>query len=559
MAINKVFETQLGFSVYNNAGFLSGPSAPGGDAGVQDSMVTGSLYLRTTNPPSLYQKITNVGSSSDWVVVPAPDSTNTINLVSDVIATNKNIYARHFYAGPAGGYHIYDINGSPTPVEIFNILPDGQPADNIRFNVGTLTPSMTALTIATATGAFVFYGSVSNNSALILGNIIRLSTSSSANDWSPTGLVVNGRTAANTIIVNATANISMTGLEAAQVDGTQLYIYNTSSTNTLTLAEDFFSSSLAKNRFLNPTIINPKDGALLIYDENQELWIIFYLNQGSDVQIFTTSGANTWTKPPKASVISVCLIGGGGGGGSGRRGDAGTLRRGGGGGGGGGISEKTFPASAIAQTVTVTVGAGGTGGAARTTANTNGLSGGSGNNTSFGNNLVAYGGLGGAGGTNNGVDVTPTYISYGLLSNGCVSQFSSIDGTTIVSVGSPALYGGANGGAGGTIGTGNTPQSGVNGTSSPLLANITPAGGTGGGSSTSSTAAITGGAGSSANITIPGSGGGGGGANSSTGLGGNGGNGTRGSGGGGGGASTSGNSGAGGNGGVGTAIVITYR
>jgi hypothetical protein len=98
----------------------------------------------------------------------------------------------------------------------------------------------------------------------------------------------------------------------------------------------------------------------------------------TDVQIFTTAGSNTWTRPAWASTVFVQMIGGGAGGGSGRRVVSGTAASGGAGGGGGAYNQTTLPASSCGATETVTVGAGGAGGAAVTADNTNGNTGGNG-------------------------------------------------------------------------------------------------------------------------------------------------------------------------------------
>ena len=54
--------------------------------------------------------------------------------------------------------------------------------------------------------------------------------------------------------------------------------------------------------------------------------------QPTGVEVFTTTGANTWTRPGGAQWVEVWLVAGGGGGGSGRRGAAASERYGGGGG-----------------------------------------------------------------------------------------------------------------------------------------------------------------------------------------------------------------------------------
>jgi hypothetical protein len=124
----------------------------------------------------------------------------------------------------------------------------------------------------------------------------------------------------------------------------------------------------------------------------------------ANIQVFSSTGAATWTKPTGGQTTGrVVLVGAGGSGGSGRRGASGTARFGGAGGGGGGYAEMTFPLSAASATETVTVGAGGPSTLGAISDSTDGSAGSNGGNSSFtlGGTVVitAIGGTGGGGGT----------------------------------------------------------------------------------------------------------------------------------------------------------------
>jgi hypothetical protein len=97
----------------------------------------------------------------------------------------------------------------------------------------------------------------------------------------------------------------------------------------------------------------------------------------TDVQLFTTPGAITWTKPTVGTPqsVEIICIGGGGGGGAGGYAAAATAVGGGGGGSGGGYSRVTVPASSLGATAAGHVGAGGTGGIAQTTSGRPGANG----------------------------------------------------------------------------------------------------------------------------------------------------------------------------------------
>lgn len=115
------------------------------------------------------------------------------------------------------------------------------------------------------------------------------------------------------------------------------------------------------------------------------------LPQATDVQVFSTPGSFTWTKPTGARLVEVFTIGGGGG-------ASGGYSIIGSGGGGGALSTLVANASLFPATATVVVGAGGAGGY-----NSNpGIAGGA---SSFNGVCVAgggganYEGTGGVGGT----------------------------------------------------------------------------------------------------------------------------------------------------------------
>ena len=259
--------------------------------------------------------------------------------------------------------------------------------------------------------------------------------------------------------------------------------------------------------------------------------------QLTDIQEFTTVGTTTWIKPVGAKYVHVVMHGGGGGGGSGRlRPDSTTAAAGGGGGGGGGRVEFLLPADSIGVSVSLTIGAGGTGGAAQTVSGS-GLPGGNGDRSSF-DVFGARGGTGGGGGLTGsgpgGVSTGDT-TSFANASNRYSGNSSGGTTAAVIDAGRGGLHAGggcggpgnaasstvsrtgAAGGLGGsaalasvtvlTGGGGNGGGAGANGFAGPDAPDLYFGGGGGGGGGVSTTATVvgTGGAGG-----FPGGGGGGG-------------------------------------------------
>lgn len=272
----------------------------------------------------------------------------------------------------------------------------------------------------------------------------------------------------------------------------------------------------------------------------------------AQVDVYSTAGTFTWTKPEGAKLVDVVVISGGGGGASGRKGGTTATAPGGGGGAGGSYSARSFSAALLGATESVTVGTGGTGGAAITGTNVNGNLGQAGGNSSFGTFVQVQGG-GGAG-------IVTTSSGPAGSAASARAMFQATSGATGGTGAGPsttsATVGAGGGGAGGGL---------------PASATVGFAGGNGG---TSLSTWITGGLGTGGAISSNGnagpsvgtglplcSGGGGGGGSSFSTNGGDGGNGgLYAGGGGGGGAALDGASfsGKGGNGAQGIVIVTTY-
>jgi hypothetical protein len=253
----------------------------------------------------------------------------------------------------------------------------------------------------------------------------------------------------------------------------------------------------------------------------------------ADIQVFTTPGAYTWTKPVGAKSVHVAVISGGGGGGSGQMSAAVSPASGGGGGGAGARSFVTLSASLLGAFENGNVGSGGAGGASVTSVGL-GNNGSPGTPSNFG--LWAYADRGGNG-TGGALGVGGSAGSGGgraIFVGGTGANGSATAGGTNAGINTGAGGGGGGGGgtpgsvtagAGGTgglatsyNGSATAPAAGVNGPDVPTGTPLNASGG-GGGTASFTAPAMAGGNGG---LYGAGGGGGGGGSGFASGKGGNG-------------------------------------
>src|SRR6185295_1682844 len=246
-------------------------------------------------------------------------------------------------------------------------------------------------------------------------DVIRIITGSAAAGdchaaWmgNASGTITPGRTNTASISTATTTTVVASPGASTQRNVKNLTVHNTHATVSTTVTIEHFDGTNAETLW---------DGTLLagesVIQDEIGVWTA-YTSGGipktttfvgpADVQIFTATGANTWTKPtsftPKVVIVKLWAAGGGGGAGASLA--TAVIAKGGGGGGGGGFARESYNAADLGATVTVTIGAGGAAGTPGA-AGAAGGNGGVGGNSTFGTSLTVFGGGGGAGGAISGV------------------------------------------------------------------------------------------------------------------------------------------------------------
>lgn len=255
------------------------------------------------------------------------------------------------------------------------------------------------------------------------------------------------------------------------------------------------SQTLTNKTLTAPALGTPASGTLT---NCGGLPISGVTNLSGTVFEYTSTASDVSVPAGITGLMIDVFIGPGGGGASGRKGAAGTVRCGGGGGAGGGVIRNLWiPAALLGSTFTLTLPAGGTGGAAVTLNDHDGNPGGIPALASFASGSFLaeiFNGTAAAGGTNAlGSGGTGSYAMYAGSTGGTASTTGGAGGSGITAAtGQPS-----GGGSGGGITTGDAVSNGGYGGYNTMFWHLTiaaggVAGGAGPGQGSAAAAGISG-------------------------------------------------------------------
>ncbi len=370
----------------------------------------------------------------------------------------SNVYATNYQTGHTIGntytFSAWDVDGA-TSVPFITFTAANTPTCALSGSVTGVTQSASDNSTKLATTAYVDaqvttagantalsnLASVAINTTLVSDTDVTDNLGSQAIRWNNiyAATVQSGDTAADTLQIGAwdvdgaafvpfltlTSNNTPTGVLASSVTGT-------------TQSANDNSTKLATTAYVDASTAS---GGRL-----------------KSVQVFSTPGTPTWTKPAGInSVVVECLSAGGGGGFV----NAGASGAGAGAGGGSGAYGKAYIDVSAISSETVTVGSGGTGGVGSTS-----TAAGTGGTTSFGSHISATGGVGGTGMTRTAGSASAGGGAGGACTGGLMTTAGAVGDIGLVQggvlenygQGAPSIYGGGataqRSDANGTNGTG---------------------------------------------------------------------------------------------------------
>lgn len=290
----------------------------------------------------------------------------------------------------------------------------------------------------------------------LTGDISPTQITASQNDYNPTGL-----STATVLRLSTDASRNITGIQGG-ADGRILKLLNVGSFPIVLKTANTGSSAANRFDFDTDLTLQPDQGVILYYDSTDSRWRAARTTNGEfrSVQVYTSTGANTWTKPAGIKRAKVTVVAGGGNGANVGGAGAGQVTIGGGG-AGAGTSIKTIEAASLGATETATVGAANGSSSFGThcsaTGGANGTAGGTG---AYSASAGSLGGVGTGGDIN--IRGGSGYPGYGDAVN--VNVMSGGGGTSYLGGGAPALVAATgNGTAAGTYGGGGSGAISYNG------------------------------------------------------------------------------------------------
>ena len=433
----------VGATLTNN-GTKAAFAPDGPTASVNDRVL---IYNQTNAFENGVYTVTTVGTpdpgGTNWVLTRATDA-DTYGLKSPNSLGNGDAF--YITAGDTGAGETYVVNTVGTITFGTTAITFVQISDSTLYTAGNGLQLTSGTVFSLISPVVTSNGGTGLTSFTSGGAVYATSTSALTTGTLP---VASGGTGATTLtgVIKGNGTSAFTASAVAlgsEVSGTLPVGNGGTGATTLTANNVLLGNGASALQVVAPGTTGN------VLTSNGTTWISQAGAAAASVQEFSSSG--TWTKPSGAQFVLVEVWGAGGGGGRPRAGTP-SANSAGGGGGGGAYNYSTFLASELPSSVTVTIGAGGTG------ATSNASNGGIGGSTTFGTFVTSYGGGGGAGTVasnqfNNGGSGGGTLGAGTTATNGTTGAFLggeprlNNDGTTTGVVIRAGQFGGGAGGGG---------------------------------------------------------------------------------------------------------------